>query len=121
MGKKEVYGFARKPGKIENNATKFLTNLGDGSEVRGLGDPRYTMRKSKPRTSTSHQLCELADNVVTDIPLIQTLEVSREGEQVNGGSHFIFLPELQVQSQMGWHLLLSEPMKAETWLPTETY
>lgn len=26
------------------------------------------MRKSKPRTSTSHQLCELADNVVTDIP-----------------------------------------------------
>lgn len=49
------------------------------------------MRKSKPRTSTSHQLCELAGSLVTDIPLIQSLEVSREGEQVNGGSHLIFL------------------------------
>lgn len=79
------------------------------------------MRKSKPRTSTSHQLCELAGSLVTDIPLTQSLEVSREGEQVNGGSHLIFLPELQVQSQMGQCFLLFEPMKAETCLPTVTY
>lgn len=78
LGKKKVYGFARKPGKIENNGTTFLADLGDGSEIRGLGDPGYTMRKSKPRTSTSHQLCELAGSLVTDILLIQSLEVSRE-------------------------------------------